>query len=129
MVCQIIWIGFLVGFVSLMVGYLFWLMDPNGPWQTMVFTTMVLAQMGNVLAIRSNRESLFAIGFFSNWLMVAAVVLGLVLQLLLIYVPFFQRIFSTQALSGRDLGICLVASVIVFAVVEIYKWVLRSRDD
>jgi Ca2+-transporting ATPase len=125
---QIIWIGLLVGLVSLAVGYLFWFVDPTGPWQTMLFTTMVLAQMGNVLAIRSNRESLFKIGFFSNWLMVAAVLLGLVLQLALLYIPFFQRIFRTQPLSAQNMIICLLASVFVFAVVEIYKWVLRRRN-
>ncbi|MDH3674613.1 MAG: cation-translocating P-type ATPase, partial [Anaerolineae bacterium] len=59
---EIIWIGSLVAVVSLGVGFWSWQMDPAGPWQTMIFTTLVLAQMGNVLAIRSNRESLFQIG-------------------------------------------------------------------
>jgi Ca2+-transporting ATPase len=124
---QIIWIGLLVGLISLGVGYLYWLRDPSGPWQTIVFTTMVLGQMANALAIRSNRESLFKIGFFSNWLMVTAVTLGFVLQLLLLYIPFFQRIFRTEALSIQDFAVCLIASAGVFVVVELYKWVRRLR--
>ena len=56
---EIIWIGVLMGVISLGIGFVGWLRDPSGPWQTMVFTTMVLAQMGNALAIRSNRDSLF----------------------------------------------------------------------
>ena len=53
---EIIWIGILMGVISLGLGYFAWLNDPAGSWQTMVFTTMVLAQMGNALALRSNRE-------------------------------------------------------------------------
>lgn len=124
---QIIWIGILLGIVSLGVGIIYWLNDPNGPWQTMIFTTLVLAQMGNALATRSNRDSLFRIGLFSNRLMVGAVMLGFVLQLLLIYVPVFQSVFKTQPLSMQDLFICLIASAVVFVVVELSKLVKRRR--
>ncbi len=124
---QIIWIGILLGIVSLGVGMIYWLNDPNGPWQTMIFTTLVLAQMGNALATRSSRDSLFRIGLFSNRLMVGAVMLGLVLQLLLIYVPVFQTVFKTQPLSMQDLFVCLIASAVVFVVLELSKLVKRRR--
>jgi P-type Ca2+ transporter type 2C len=43
--------------------------------QTMVVTTLGLSQMGHVLAVRSDRESLFSLGLLSNkWLL--ASVLG-----------------------------------------------------
>ena len=124
---EILWIGALMGAVSLALGYFSWRMDPNGPWRTMVFTTMVLAQMGNALAIRSSRDSLLSIGLFSNRLMVIAVAASAVLQLALLYVPFLQRIFKTQPLSAQQLLICLVASAVVLVSVEVYKWFLRRR--
>jgi Ca2+-transporting ATPase len=124
---EIIWIGSLVAVVSLGVGFWSWQMDPAGPWQTMIFTTLVLAQMGNVLAIRSNRESLFQIGLWSNKFLLGAILLSIVLQLIIVYVPLFQGIFATEPLSGLDLLICLLAGVVVFVVVEIYKWILRRR--
>jgi len=126
---RILWIGFLMGAVSLGVGYVYWLQDPNGPWQTMVFTTLTLAQMGNALAIRSNIDSIFKIGFFSNKLMLSAVLVTFLLQLALIYVPFLQNFFSTEALSLNDLLIALVASSVVFFAVEIEKWMRRQRGD
>ena len=49
-------------------------------WRTMIFMVITLSQMGNVLAIRSLRDSLFHIGLFSNWFMVGAVALTFVLQ-------------------------------------------------
>jgi Ca2+-transporting ATPase len=125
---QIIWIGMLMGAISLAIGYGFWLEDRDGAWQTMVFVTLVLSQMGNALATRSNRESIFSIGLFTNRLMVGAVLLTVVLQMMLIYVPFLQKIFKTVALSAGELAIALVASAVVFTAVETYKWNLRRLD-
>jgi Ca2+-transporting ATPase len=125
---QIIWIGILMGAVSLAIG---WFAFDNGdlPWRTMVFTTLVLSQMGNALAMRSGRDSLFKIGVFSNRLMVGAVMLTVVLQLVIIYVPLFQGVFSTEPLTVEQLLICLGASAIVFIILEIYKWLKRVREN
>ncbi len=126
---RILWIGFLMGIVSLGVGYAYWLNDPDGPWQTMAFTTLTLAQMGNALAIRSNIDSIFTIGLFSNKLMVTAVLVTFILQLALIYVPFLQGFFSTEALSLQNLLVALVASSTIFIMVEVSKWVRRQRGE
>ncbi|MGD8586477.1 MAG: cation-translocating P-type ATPase [Chloroflexota bacterium] len=131
---KILWIGFIMGLVSLAVGYFAWAVegrppeDKAMPWQTMVFTTLVLAQMGNALAIRSGRESLLTIGVFSNRLMVFAVLTTFVLQMALIYVPFMQTIFRTVPLSAAELAICLASSSVVFFSVEIYKWFYRRLN-
>ena len=122
---QILIIGFLMGLISLGVGYFYWLDDPNGRWQTIVFTTLTLAQMGNALAIRSNKDSVFTIGFFSNKLMLLAVAMTFLLQLALIYVPFLQEFFRTQALTTQELLISLVASSSIFVAVEFSKWLAR----
>jgi Ca2+-transporting ATPase len=123
---QIIWIGVLLGLVSLGVGYVYWKQDPGGVWRTMIFTTLVLAQMGNALATRSFVDPLYKIGVFSNRLMVGAVLLGLLLQLALIYVPFLQGVFKTKPLSAQELLVCLAASVVVFMVIEFIK-IIRSK--
>jgi Ca2+-transporting ATPase len=124
---QIIWIGILMGLVSIGVGYRGWLQDESGSWQTMVFTTLTLAQMGNALALRSSRDSLFTIGLFSNRPMLGAVLLTFVLQLAVIYIPFLQEIFNTQALSPIELAVSLIASTVVFWSAEFEKWIIRRR--
>jgi Ca2+-transporting ATPase len=124
---QIVWIGVLMGLVSLGLGFWLWSVD-HPYWQTMVFTTLTLSQMGNALAIRSRRESIFKIGFLSNKALLGAVALTLVLQLAVIYVPFLQDFFNTDALSLRDLGLSLVLSTVVFWAVEAAKWIGRMRS-
>ena len=125
---DIIWIGIMMGAISLGIGYFGWRQDPHGPWQTMVFTTMVLSQMGNALAIRSSRDFLWQIGLLSNRLMVFAVISTFVLQLALIYIPFFQNIFQIQPLSLGQLAICLGASVLAFSIVELSKLFRRKGN-
>jgi Ca2+-transporting ATPase len=123
---DILIIGFLMGIMSLIVGYIYWLRDPDGIWQTMVFTTLTLSEMGYVMAIRSNRDSLFSIGLFSNRAMIGAVLLTYLLQFAVVYVPFLNRLLDTQPLPLPDLAVTLVLSTSLFFVVEFEKWLLRK---
>jgi Ca2+-transporting ATPase len=121
---DIIWVGLLIGFISIAIGYWYWSRDLV-TWQTMAFTTLTLSEMGYVMAIRSNRDSLFSIGVFSNRALIGAVALTIALQLAVIYVPFLQSLFSTVALPLSDLVICFALSILIFLVVEVQKWVSR----
>jgi Ca2+-transporting ATPase len=94
-------------------------------WQTMVFTVLTLSQMGQALAIRSERESLFKIGLLSNRPLLGAVVLTFALQMAVIYVPWLNPIFKTTPLPATELFVCLAAASIVFIAVEAHKWFLR----
>jgi Ca2+-transporting ATPase len=124
---DILWVGLLMALVSLGVGYWGW-STGNPAWQTMVFTTLVLSQLGNAMALRSERDSLFNIGLFSNRAMLGTVLLTFGLQLAVIYVPLLQGIFNTQPLSASELVIILVLSTVVFWGVEIEKLVLRLKS-
>ncbi|MBH8566453.1 cation-translocating P-type ATPase [Nostoc sp. CENA67] len=121
---DIIWIGLLMSFVSLGTGYWYW-RSSNPGWQTILFTTITLSQMGNALAIRSERDSLWQIGLLSNQPMLAAVTLTLALQIAVIYIPVLQNIFTTVALSPVDLAVSLILSTVVFWGVELKKWLMR----
>jgi len=89
--------------------------------QTMVFTLLTLAQMAHVLAIRSERESLFTQGLGSNLPLLGAVVLTVALQLAVVYVPWLRPLFHTVALDAAQLGLCFVLASVVFVVVELEK--------
>ncbi len=123
---DILWVGPFMGLVSLGVGLLGFLTG-NPHWTTMVFTTLTLSQMGNALAIRSDRDSLFKIGLLSNKPMLGAVLLTLVLQLTITYWGPAQNLFGTQPLPLPELLISLVASTLVFWAVELEKLIKRRR--
>jgi Ca2+-transporting ATPase len=117
---DILWVGLLMALVSLALGFWGWSVG-NPAWQTMVFTTLTLSQLGNALALRSEGDSVFRIGLWSNRAMLATVLLTFGLQLAVVYLPFLQAVFKTQALSLRDLVISLVLSTVVFWGIEARK--------
>ena len=119
-----IWVGILMAIVTLSIQS--WSLGASGThWQTMVFTVLCLTQLGHVLAIRSERQSLFRMGLFSNKLLLGAVVLTFFLQMATIYVPPLNTIFKTQPLTAGELLITIAASSIVFFAVELEKLIFR----
>jgi Ca2+-transporting ATPase len=127
MALHILWIGFLMGCVTIgMQAYAIY--NANTHWQTMAFTVLCFSQLGHVMVIRSGRESIFKIGFFSNRPMVGALLITIVLQFMIIYMPFFNEIFKTQPLSLYELGLTLAISSIVFWAGEIEKWI-KNRNN
>ncbi|KAG0009664.1 High affinity Ca2+/Mn2+ P-type ATPase-like protein [Entomortierella chlamydospora] len=89
---------------------------------TMTFTTFVFFDMFNALACRSEKKSAFSIGFTTNKMFNFSVMGSVIGQFLVIYMPFFQTVFQTEALSLTDiLGITLLTSS-VFWVEEVRKF-------
>jgi P-type Ca2+ transporter type 2C len=123
---HVLWVGVLMGSLSLGVGFWYWHIG-DSRWQTMLFTTLTLSQMAHVMAIRSERRSLFQIGLLSNKPLLGAVALTVFLQLALIYVPWLQPVFATLALPLKDLGLTLAISSSTFVAVEVEKWILRRK--
>ena len=126
MVPFIVAIGVVMSLISIGIG-LGAFRAGDAAWQTLLFTTLIFAQLALALEVRSEEDSIFKIGLFSNPSMVWAILSTVVLQLLVIYVPFFQAIFGTSPLNFQQLLVALLASLAVIVVVEIWKWVLRRR--
>jgi Ca2+-transporting ATPase len=121
-----IWVGLLMGGMVLFVQA--WsIKTGHAHWQTMVFTVLCLTQLGHVLAIRSEKKSLFTIGLFSNKYLLGAVVLTFILQMATIYVPALNPVFKTEPLTLNELAFTLVLSSVVFFAVEIEKLIKRSK--
>ena len=125
---HIIWVGFLMGFATIFTQA--WAINTDhSHWQTMVFTVLCLSQMGHVLAIRSEKESIFAQGFLSNKPLAGAFLLTFAMQMATIYIPSLNQIFKTEALTAVELVICLVLSAVVFVAVEIEKYFKRRGKE
>jgi Ca2+-transporting ATPase len=123
---HIIWVGLLMAGVTL--GVEAWSVDQELPhWQTMVFTVLAMSQLGHVMAIRSERQSLLKLGLFSNKPLLGAIVLTIVLQLSVVYLPFANKIFKTQPLTLAEVGICIGLSMVVLIAVETEKLFRRKN--
>jgi P-type Ca2+ transporter type 2C len=123
---HILLVGLLMGAVPLGLGV--WASATGRPWQTMVFTSLALLQLGHALGVRSERDSLLRLGLTSNRPLLAAVAGSVAVQLAIVYTAWGQTLFHTEALSALELAIVLMASTIVLLVVEAEKAVRRRSD-
>ena len=92
--------------------------------RTMGFTILVFAQLFNAIASRSHLQSAF-VGLFSNKWLWGAIGLSIVLQLLVIYVPFLNTAFGTTPLPPMAWLECIGLAFFVLVASEIRKIFLR----
>ena len=95
--------------------------------RTMGFTILVFAQLFNALASRSSRKSAFH-GLFSNLWLWGAIGISILLQLLVIYVPFLGEAFGTVPLQPQAWLECIALASLVLVASELRKlvtWVFR----
>jgi potassium/sodium efflux P-type ATPase len=94
---------------------------------TMTFAGIVIAQVGNVLASRTSKVSIFRTNVSSNrwiWFGIAAQVSMLSF---LIYVPLMQGFFGTTAIGLMEWAYLILLAVIVVLAEEVRKWFARRR--
>lgn len=96
--------------------------------RSMVFTTLCFVQLGNVLSVRSAYEYILSKKIFANRSIWGAVVLTLVLQLLLLYVPVLQGIFKTVAIPATAMIAIAVVTLLCILLIEILKFVMIRRS-
>jgi Ca2+-transporting ATPase len=122
---QVTWVGMAIGVLTLGVGFWYY-NQSNAQWQSMMFTALAFLQLFQALATRSNTESLFTIGIFSNRVMWGVIGLVVSLQLAALYTPLGLFLGLTPLTMG-DLLICVTIGLALFIAVEIEKLFLRSR--
>jgi Ca2+-transporting ATPase len=94
----------------------------------MIFTSLALLQLGNALAVRSERQSVFRLGLGSNRFLSWTVLGTLLVQLGLLYWPPAQTALDLQPLTLADLAMVLVASTASSWAIEAEKLIRRLRS-
>jgi Ca2+-transporting ATPase len=124
---QIAWIGILIGLLALGIGYVYY--RAEGPdsrtWQTMIFSTLAFAQIGQALASRSSEVSIFTLGLRTNPTLLVVVLTTFLLQLVAIYAPFLDDFFHVVPLEIDELLMAMGLGMFVFMIIELEKWLVR----
>ena len=93
---------------------------------TLTLATIIFCQVGAVYNCRTETESVFKVGLFSNKQINIGVVFEIVLIALLIYIPPLQKIFHTTALNLQDwIYLCIWPPIIV-GIEELRKFIWRK---
>ncbi|MBL7709201.1 MAG: cation-translocating P-type ATPase [Chitinophagaceae bacterium] len=95
--------------------------------QTMVFTTLCFVQLGNALSVRSVYHSLFSTGIFANKGMWGAILLTIILQLVIVYVPLLHPVLKTTSLDWNAMTAILLTTAASLICIELMKYLNKRR--
>ena len=122
---HILWVGIFIGLLTIATQW-FAIKYTDTHWQTIVFTVLCFSQLWHVMAIRSETRSLFKIGLLTNKPLIFSVLFTVLLQMAIIYLPFFSKFFHTVPLTATEMLAAFGISSLTFVAVEIEKGVKRK---
>jgi Ca2+-transporting ATPase len=96
--------------------------------QTMVFITLVLAELVNAFNCRSDYLSIFQVGVLGNRFLILSVLASLAMMVLVIEWDPLSRLFHTTPLRWQDWLLAAGLSLTLVPVVELTKWLVRRRS-
>lgn len=96
--------------------------------RTMAFVVLAASQLFYSLTMRNSSKSIFQVGLFSNIYLVGAIIVGFILQLGVISIPFFATAFKVQMLSARDWLLVFGFALIPLIINEIIKLFMRNKE-
>lgn len=103
--------GLIIGFSTIFVYcWALYVYEDIALARTVAFTTLVFSQLFYVFDCRSERESIFSLGFFTNRWLVMAVLISAAMQFAVLYIPQLQQVFATVPLAGEHWLMILLLS-------------------
>lgn len=97
--------------------------------QTVSFTTLAAFQWFLAMASRSERLSVFQIGLFTNRWLILGIFTAILFQLGVVYLPWGQTLFNTEAIELRDWLFILPVASTIWIADEIRKVFARRASS
>ena len=94
--------------------------------RTIAFTTLILSELIRSFSSRSERYTLFKIGFFTNKTIIYANLISLLLLFVVLYIPFLQTVFKIDTMAWREWSVVLRFCLIPIIAGELNKVALKS---
>ncbi|MEE1219418.1 MAG: cation-translocating P-type ATPase [Ruminococcus sp.] len=94
---------------------------------TMAFATLTLSRLFHGFNCRT-KQSMFKAGLTSNVYSLGAFVLGVLLLMLVLFVPFLQPWFSVVTITASQFGLIFVLAFIPTAIIQLVKLVFDIKS-
>jgi Ca2+-transporting ATPase len=108
------------------VGVGLWGAAQARPWQSLLFVTLVAAQLGIALGTRSGTIQVWRMSPRGNPFLYLAVAISAAAVLAALYLPVLRELLGTRPLTATELGLACVAGALPLAVIEVAKTVARG---
>lgn len=121
----ILWQGLMIGLITL-VAYVIGNRYNYQTAMSMAFMTLAFTQLLHAFNVKSE-HSIFHKTIFNNKYLWYTLILGICLQLMIMYVPALQMIFKLTPLSLNLLARCFALASLVIIIVEMIKNIQRLK--
>ncbi len=125
MALQIATFGAITAATALSIGV--WAKAADRPWQTMVFASLTLLQLGTAVAVRSERRSSLGLGWRGNRFLAIALLATLAAQAIVVFWPPATRLFHTEPLDLVEVMVVVLGSSMTLLAIELDKAIRRYR--
>lgn len=117
-------------FVNIQAGWPQQVLAASGPIYkeatTMTLAAIVFCQIAAVMNCRTQKESVFRIGLFSNHQILIGIIFEVALLSILIYTPILQEAFNTGAIGWQEWCMLLLIPIPLFLIEELRKMFSRK---
>ena len=93
---------------------------------TITFFVLSFLELFHAFNIRTDKKSAFGRGFFENKIMFLTVIIGIVVNLLLCFIPILSNAFGIVPLNAFQWAVVFASSLSIVPIGEIYKLILRK---
>jgi Ca2+-transporting ATPase len=115
--------------VTTLIAFAIGLNQPDPRYaETLAFTTLVFSELIRAYTARSERTPILKVGIFSNKWMNWAVLGSGALMLLVIYVPFLQKVFNTVSLGWAEWRLIIPLFLVPSVAAEAVKYIVMARN-
>ena len=97
--------------------------------RTAAVNMIVIGEIFYLFASRSLKYSLFTIGFFSNGWLIGGVIIMILLQLGMTYLPFMNFVFDTEPLTLNAWIVIISSGFVLYGLVELDKSMKRWKEE
>ena len=91
----------------------------------MALSAVVMTQIGNLFAQRTEKASVFRVGLFTNWLIWIGIITELALIYAMVYIPPFQQVIGTAAFPFNNWLFLVVLIPLLLVADEVRKLLNR----
>lgn len=121
MVFRLLFLAGLLGFGTFFIFYLNEQSMTLEKARTMVLCNIVFFEWLIGFEIRTDSIPIRKVGFFKNKPLLFAIAISFCMHFMILYIPFFQSLFSLQPLSLRDWGIVIIPGLLIFILENLRK--------
>ena len=125
---------FIIGIITdfILLGVFFWLLKQNyniAYVRTIIFASLALNSLLYIFSCKNLRKNLWQERIFSNKLLIGAVLIGLGMLILAIYLPTLRYALKTQPLGVHGWLIVFGASIVDILLIEATKFYFITRHQ